>query len=77
MDTRSPRFVKAMTQARNFGLTRDDRIDLAEYLLRRDIQSWTELTEDQLSRVLDALDGCSYILHLVESGRHRQDGGRT
>lgn len=54
--------------ADQFGLTRQDRLDLAEYLLRRDIRSWKHLTEDQLGRLLDAFDGCEYITRLIVDG---------
>lgn len=75
MDTRSDKFRKAMTVAKKFDLTREDRLDLAEYLLRRDVQSWTNLTVSQLDRLLDALDGCEYILQLINSGGNGRHGG--
>lgn len=65
--------------------TRQDRIDLAQFLLRRDIHSWKELTEGQLSRILDAFEGHQLINQLIIDGvgvsRRREvvvvDGGST
>lgn len=58
-----------MATADEYGFTRQDRLDLAEYLLRRDVRSWKDLTEGQLSRILDAMDGYHLITELVTSGR--------
>lgn len=68
VDTRSDRFRKVMAAADDCFLTRDDRIDLAEYLLRRDIRSWSDLTEDQLLRLLDAFEGHRLINQLIIDG---------
>lgn len=68
VDTSSDRFRKAHAAADEFGLTREDRLDLAEYLLRRDVRSWKDLTEAQLGRLLDAFDGCGYINTLIVRG---------
>lgn len=69
VDTRSARFLKAQAEATERGLTRQDRIDLAEYLLRRDVRSWSELTEADLLRLLDAFEGQHLINELMVSGR--------
>lgn len=42
-------------------LTKDDRIDLAKTILHRDITSYKQLTEDQVDRLLDALEGAILI----------------
>lgn len=55
---------KAMHYADLYNMSRQDRLDLAEMLLRRDITSWSQLTEPQLRRVLDALEGYGLITHL-------------
>lgn len=69
VDTRSDRFRKAMAAADECGLRRGERIDLAEFLLRRDVRSWKELTEAELNRLLDALEGWRLICYLIISGR--------
>lgn len=57
--------IKA-TQA---GLTRDDRLEVAEVVLRRDVRSWKDLSNDDCRRLHDALDGFGYIAHLlIEKG---------
>lgn len=65
VDTSGPKFKKAMAMAKELGLDRDARMELAEYLLRRDIASWTDLEEHQLDRILDAFDGHHYINQLI------------
>lgn len=54
-----------MATAKEIGLTRDERIDLSCYLLRRDITTWKTLDEDQICRLLDALEGWCLIEELV------------
>lgn len=68
-----------MERAKALGLTRDERIDLAQYLLRRDITSWTQLDEDQVLRLLDAIEGFELIVHLLSSrpGRVRSQPSVT
>jgi hypothetical protein len=51
--------------AAEFDMTRDERIELAQYLLRRDITSWKQLTDAQVGRLLDALEGAQLILQLI------------
>lgn len=51
------------------GLSREERIELAEMMLKRDIVSWSSLTRDEQRRMLDACEGWRYIsaLHLLRS----------
>jgi len=49
------------------GLTREDRIDLASMLLRRTMASWSELDEDQVIRILDALEGHQLLTELEKT----------
>lgn len=77
VDTRSERFRKAMAAADDCFLTREDRIDLAEYLLRRDIRSWKELTEAQLLRILDAFEGHRLINQMILDGVGRSGRGQA
>lgn len=56
---------KMFVLAREIGLTRDERLALAEILLRRDIQSWKDLDDDQVVRCLDALEGFQLIEALL------------
>lgn len=70
---------KLYGSAKEIGLTRSDRIDLAQYLLRRDITSWTQLTAAQVDRLLDALEGFVLVGYLLAShgGEEIADGGVT
>lgn len=56
---------KAMHYCDTYGLTRQDRLDLASYLLRRDVTTWKGLDEGQLLRLLDALEGFQLIAQLM------------
>lgn len=46
------------------GLTRDDRLALAEVLLRRDCRSWRDLNNREAHLMSAALEGFGYITHL-------------
>lgn len=47
--------------AREIGLTREERVELASYLLRRDLTSWKGLDDVQVSRLLDGLESYQLI----------------
>lgn len=51
--------------ATHLGLQRDELIDLASYLLRRDISSSKQLDEEQVGRMLDALEGFELVTALI------------
>lgn len=68
VDPRVVKMRKALKYAHDFGLDRDDRLSLAEVLLRRDVASWKDLSEDQLVRLLDALEGYALVRHLRQEG---------
>jgi hypothetical protein len=55
---------KMFVWADELGLTREERIQMARFLLRRDITSWNQLDEDQVGRMLDALEGAHLVLAL-------------
>jgi hypothetical protein len=46
--------------SKEMGLTRDERIDLSQMILRRDVTSWKQLDDAQVTRMLEALEG--YLL---------------
>jgi hypothetical protein len=58
----SPQWRKLMALASGLQMTRDERIEFAQYLLRRDITSWKQLTDEQVTRLLDAFEG-HYLLN--------------
>lgn len=51
--------------AKGLCLSREERIELTQYLLRRDITSWEQLTDDQVVRLLDALEGYQLVRDLL------------
>ncbi len=69
-DSRLTKLRKARSYATSHGMSRDERIDLAEIILRRDISSWADLTEPQVERLLDAFEGHTLIRHLLDSRQH-------
>jgi hypothetical protein len=58
----------AQILAGDLNLNREDRLALAEVLLRTDCVSWSNLTQPQLSRVIDAMYGHVYITELQTQG---------
>ena len=58
-------YRKLMVRANFVGLTRDERIELACYLLRRDITTWKTLDNAQILRLLDALEGWELVQELL------------
>lgn len=65
---------KLFVYADQFGLTREERVELAETMLRRDVDSWKNLTARDIDRLLDAFEGAALIMFLLEnrSPRTRQ-----
>lgn len=55
---------KLWVLAHEIELDRDQRLELASYLLRRDILSWKRLEPQQVSRLLDAVEGYQLISQL-------------
>jgi len=62
----SPQQRKMFKVASEIGLTRDERLELVAYLLRRDVKSWGDLDDIQVRRVLDALEGYELIRALMD-----------
>jgi hypothetical protein len=58
--TPAARRRKLFSLADQLGLDRDERIEFSRALLWRDITSWSNLTPEQVDRLLDALEG--YVL---------------
>jgi hypothetical protein len=59
---------RKMFQLRDeLGLDNDDLTALAEVLLRRDVSSLRGLTDEQVGRMLDALEGAEKIMFLLAS----------
>jgi hypothetical protein len=56
---------KLMMVAREIGLTREERMELASYILRRDVRTWKSLDEVQVLRLLDALEGFELLSQLL------------
>lgn len=50
--------------ANDLGLERQDRIDLAEMILERDCTTWGDLSFEEASKLLTAMNGYVLIRHL-------------
>ncbi len=58
-------FKKLMTYADAIGLTREERLEVASYQLRRDITSWSQLDHNQVLRLLDSLEGYQLVSEIL------------
>jgi hypothetical protein len=65
MSIQSDRRKKLFQRCKEVGLTREERLELACYLLRRDVVTFQSLDEDQVCRLLDALEGHELIQQLL------------
>lgn len=68
---------RLQTLASKCALSRDDRMELADVLLRRDqpVTTWNGLTLREAQTLSDALEGFAYIAHLqAEQGRRWRYG---
>lgn len=64
-DMTTPQWRKLMKLASALEMTRDERLEFAEYLLRRDVTSWKSLTDAQVERLLDAFEGHHLLNELL------------
>lgn len=51
--------------AHSIGLTRDERLEFAEMVLKRDVTSWKTLSVDEMSKLGDYLHGYELVSALV------------
>ena len=58
--------------AREFRLTRAERLEVAAYVLNREVSSYTELSPVELGRMLDAFQGAKYIATIKIEHRRGQ-----
>ena len=56
---------KLWVLTKEIGLCKEERIELTQYLLRRDITSWVGLDDGQVCRLLDALEGYQLVRDLL------------
>lgn len=75
IDEREKRRRKMYLLARELWLTREDRLDLAEKLLWRDVESWKDLSEPEINRMLDALEGF-VLIQFLRAERFGSSGGK-
>lgn len=62
MQEQTPQRRKLYLLVSELGLNRIERLEIAEYLLRRDVSSFDSLDEDEVLRMLDALNGALLVL---------------
>lgn len=67
VDNRELKRRKLWLWVDTYQLTRQERLDLAQYLLRRDIETWKDLSELQVDRLLDALEGFHLVAEIIHS----------
>lgn len=60
-EPQSPLRIRAYAAATDLELDRTERVELAEWLLKIDVSSWRALTEEQMQRVADALEGARIV----------------
>jgi hypothetical protein len=65
--TLAARRRKLFALADEVGLDRDERIELSRAILWRDITSWSNLDDAQVSRLLDAFEGYEKISWLLRN----------
>jgi len=58
---------KLFALADEIGLDRDERLELAKAMLWRDIESWKHLSDTQVDRLLDALEGYEKVCWLLRN----------
>lgn len=58
--------TKAHGIAEHFNLSREERLEYAEHLLKVDCTSWTLLDEEQLRRLCAALEGARLMAELLQ-----------
>lgn len=58
---------KLYAVAREHGLSREDRLDLAEKFLWCDVESWKDLNDAQISRLLDGFEVHELLTHLADT----------
>jgi hypothetical protein len=55
---------KLMMTAREWGLSREERMEIASYHLRRDITTWKTLSDEQVTRLLDGFELAELLIEL-------------
>jgi hypothetical protein len=65
VESQSPQRRKLYLLADELGLTRQERMEMARYLLRRDLPTFKALDEAQVCRMLDALEGAQLFIELM------------
>ena len=74
----SARFKRAMIVAREIGLTKDERHELAQLIPTTDRDfdgSWKRLTEDELEELISLMEGYIYIRYLALMRPPESEGG--
>jgi len=52
--------------AKQLGMNRQDRLGFAEVLLWKDVPSWADLGDADITRLLDAFEGYALVKMFVE-----------
>jgi len=65
MDSRTLKLRKAFHYCNLYDLNREERLNFTQMILRQDVPSWKCLTEQQVERLLDGLEGYGLIQHIM------------
>jgi hypothetical protein len=68
----SARRRKLHVYADQIGLTTEERIEITQLMLRRDVTSWKDLDDEQVDRMLDCLEG--FLLVTYQLSLRPQNG---
>jgi hypothetical protein len=64
-DPARARRLKLFKLCDEVAFSRDERLELATYLLRRDVETYSDLNDAEVSRLLDAIEGFGLVSHLL------------
>lgn len=64
-EPQSDRRKMAYALAKQLGLSREERHELAEFILKRDVRSWNELSDSQMERLADGLNVTVCVATLI------------
>jgi hypothetical protein len=64
------RHRKCMMLFGQLGITRQERLEFAATLLWRDVETFRDLSDFEIARLLDALEGFAFISHILSTRVH-------
>lgn len=65
------RYRKCMMLFKRLNLSREERLSFASTLLWRDVETFNDLSDGEIGRILDALEGFALLSHLLSTRVHQ------